>query len=191
MVSADSGKIALVDLDGSVADYDQSLTRIMNSIRHPDEPEYMGRSFDDRERPYIEARRKLIQSQPGFWSELPELKLGFDLVQVLREIGYSLHILTKGPRSTTSAWSEKVKWASQHLPDAKITISEDKSLVYGRVLIDDYMNYAIPWLEKRPRGVVIAVAQPWNKDAIHDRVFRYDGTNLEKMREILQKAYDR
>jgi 5'(3')-deoxyribonucleotidase len=184
-------RVGLIDLDGTVADYDKSLTAIMNTLRAPHEPEYKGRNYPDNEEPHIEARRKLIQKQPGFWRNLSRHPLGFELVEVLRSIGYELVVLTKGPRSASSAWAEKCEWREAHLPDAKLIISEDKSLVYGRCLIDDYIPYAEPWLQKRPRGIVIAVAQPWNADFRHDRFYRYDGNNLSQIREVLQKAYDR
>jgi 5'-nucleotidase len=184
-------RVALIDLDSSVADYDKALTAAMKAIQSPGEPEYKGRSYPDKEEPHIEARRKLIQRQPNFWKDLPELKLGFDIVNEMRRIGYRLHILSKGPISSPYAWTEKLLWQQAHLPDAQTTITSDKSLCYGRVLLDDYPDYFLGWLDKRPRGIVIAVAHPWNQGVKHERVYRYDGSNLALMKEVLQKAYDR
>jgi hypothetical protein len=186
-----NAKVCLLDLDGSLADYDSALTPIMRSLQSPGEPEYKGRDHDDFEEPHIAARRKLVQSKPDFWRNLPRHPLGFQLLDEVRKIGFDLHILTKGPRTSPAAWSEKLVWATEHVPDAKMHVSEDKSLVYGRVLIDDFIPYAKPWLEKRPRGVVVAVAQPWNRDFRHDRFYRYDGSNLPQIIEVLQKAFDR
>jgi hypothetical protein len=84
-------------------------------------------------------------------------------------------ILTKGPYNATSAWTEKVQWCREHIYYVPITITEDKSLVYGKVLVDDWPPYVTQWLEWRPRGLVIMPDQPWNQDFIHPNVFRYRG----------------
>lgn len=188
---ADEKKIALVDLDGTIADYDRALRNAMRVLQAPGEPPYDGRLEDSFELPHLKARRKLIQAQPGFWRDLPQHSIGFQVIDELRAIGFQLHILTKGPATTPIAWSEKLEWAREHLPGVPITISSDKSLVYGRVLVDDYGPYFLPWLEHRPRGLVIAVAQPWNADIKHSNLIRYDGSNREQLREALQKAFDR
>lgn len=193
--------VALIDLDGTVADYDGSLRTKMELIRDPErEPPYVGRAAAHEEEPaWIERRRKLIQSQPGFWRDLTPIPEGLAIVSIMREIGYNLHVLTKGPSSTNSAWTEKKDWCDKHLPDAAVTVGMDKSMMYGRVLFDDYPPYFLPWLEHRPRGVVICLAHSWNAEyargelthATHPRVFRYDGSNVDTIRKALQLAFDR
>jgi 5'(3')-deoxyribonucleotidase len=191
---------ALVDLDGTVADYDAALTDAMRAIQGPDEPPYANRYEDGgvrREVPHVEARRKLIQRQPGFWKGLRRLPLGFEVVDELRDLGFSLHVLTKGPTTTPSAWSEKVEWCSEHLPDAIVTVTGDKSFVYGRVLFDDFPPYFEKWLAVRPRGLVVCVAHPWNAEYAAGgaketpSVLRYDGTNRAELRARLSRAYER
>lgn len=187
-------KIALIDMDGTVADYDGEMSRQLALLSAPgDLP-----PVRDKEPPHILARQKLIKTQPGFWRNLPCLEKGFEVVNILREMSYELHVLTKGPAKTTSAWTEKVEWCREHLYDAMVTITEQKSLVYGRVLVDDFPPYFNSWLAVRPRGIVVCVAQPWNEDFApgglfeNPQVFRYHGYNdIEKLREILKRAYDR
>ncbi len=63
--------IALIDLDGIVADCDGALREQQALLRSPDEPPFQDRYSGGGEEPaYIEARRKLIQRQPGFWRNL-------------------------------------------------------------------------------------------------------------------------
>jgi len=115
-------------------------------------------------------------------------------------LGFRIKILTKVPSNLDYAWTEKVKWVKKQpeLIDAGIYLVEDKengdnskSSIDGRVLIDDYPKYLTPWLNNRPRGIGIMPAQEYNKDFEHERVIRYDGTNLNQIKEILTWVRDR
>ena len=196
----EADRIALVDLDGTVADYDKALTDAMQSIQSPREEPYANRYEEMTKRielPHVEARRKMIQRQPGFWRRLERLDLGFEIVEDLRTIGYQLHVLTKGPHSNGPAWGEKLEWCREHLPDATVTVTGDKSIVYGRVLVDDFPPYFHAWLAQRPRGLVVCVAHPWNEPYArggageHPNIFRYDGKNRAELSTLLQRAYAR
>jgi len=193
-------KVALIDLDGTVADYDSALITAMRSIQTPDEVPYGDRytnSGNRTEIAYVEARRKMIQRQPGFWKNLAPLPIGFHVVEELRQLGFMLHVLTKGPTTTPTAWSEKVEWCREHLPDAVVTVTGDKSLVYGRVLVDDFPPYFEKWLAVRPRGLIVCVAHPWNEGYAkggkqeHPNILRYDGKNRSELKARLIQAYER
>jgi 5'-nucleotidase len=193
----ENDRIALIDLDGTVADYDTAMREAMRTIQGPGEKPY-GHRFPETEEPaYVEARRKMIQRQEGFWRKLQPLPLGFEVVNELRRLGFELHVLSKGPKTTPNAWSEKLGWCVEHLPDANVTISGDKSLVYGRVLFDDFPPYFEPWLAYRPRALVVCLAHPWNEEYApgapkeHTNILRYDGSNPDELRTRLVKAYER
>jgi hypothetical protein len=202
---ADRDQIALIDLDGTVADYDTALKKEMEKLRAPNEPAYLDRysrvdagfHSEEKEPPHIEARRRLITKVPGFWSGLERLQSGFEVIAELRKIGFMLHVLTKGPARNDQAWMEKVRWCRENLSDAFVTVTMDKSIVYGRVLFDDYPAYFGEWLAVRPRGLVVCNAQPWNEQfrvggkEEHPRIFRYDQTNLAGLKVVLEHAYHR
>lgn len=178
-------KIALIDMDGSVADYDGAMRRELLKLRSPTEPELV--LAHDQEEPWLEARKRLIAMQPGFWRSLAPLPVGFEIVRAYEEAGFTLHVLTKGPSRKPNAWSEKVEWCREFLPQAQVTITEDKSLTYGASLTDDWPPYFMGWLAHRPRGVVIVPAQPWNVDAERHnprRIFRYDGSNPHALKAL-------
>lgn len=185
-------KIALIDLDGTVCDYDKALSIEMAKIADPNDPPYM--KYSDKI--HLNARRKLIQNQPGFWRNLEPLTLGFEIIDDLTNIGFALNVLTQGPRKSLNAWSEKVEWSNKHLPGVNITITQNKALSYGRVLVDDFAPYFMSWLKHRPRGLVVCVAHPWNeifgkgKEAYQSNIFRYDGSNREELNQVLKKAYN-
>jgi 5'(3')-deoxyribonucleotidase len=180
--------IALVDLDGTLADFDGAMKAELEKLRAPGEdPTLDETAYEDV--PYVKARRRLIKSQPGFWRNLPRLALGFEVLAEIRELRFRPYVLTKGPAKLPPAWSEKVEWCREHVADLPIVLAEDKGLVYGKVLVDDWPPYIRRWLDWRPRGVVIAVAQPWNLtiETEFANVVRYDGTNIDRVRDRLRE----
>ena len=188
----DTSKIALFDLDGTLADYDKPYRSYLTELG-------LEQPLRGAETPPQKLLRKIIQNQPGFWYSLPRYKPGFDILEQAIFAGFSPMILTQGPMSVTQAWTEKVEWSKRHVPDFPITITRNKSLVYGRVLVDDWPEYFMPWLKVRPRGIVICPLHPWNKN-VHDewctaqnrdRVILYTGENLPEIQNALQKAFNR
>jgi 5'-nucleotidase len=186
--------IALVDMDGTLCDFDAAMSAELEALRGPNEdPTLDETAYEDV--PHIKARRRLIKAKPGFWRTLPKLELGFQILETLQSIGYQPHVLTKGPAKSALAYAEKVEWCRANIPGIPITLSDDKGLVYGRVLVDDWVPYVTRWLEHRPRGMVVAVAHRWNLDIekAFPQVVRYDGSNYRQMRSALEaqyKAYD-
>jgi hypothetical protein len=78
---------------------------------------------------------------------------------------------------------EKFDWCRRHVPKLPVIMAEEKGLVFGDVLVDDWPAYIARWLCWQPRGLVIAPAQPWNaKTAFPTNALRYDGTNLKEIR---------
>ena len=176
--------VALVDMDNTLVDYEGQLLVDLNKLRSPDEPEI---GVYESWPPHVKARARLIKEQPGSWQNIPHFQLGWDVYNILHELGYNIHILTKGPNNTPSAWTEKLVWCQNHIkdPDDSITITGDKSLVYGKVLVDDFPGYMDRWLKWRPRGLGIMPVHHYNEGYSHPNVLRYDGTNLEDVRRIL------
>jgi hypothetical protein len=183
-------KVILFDQDQTLADHNNALLRDYKLIASPDED--LELLWADDAPTYVKQRIYLIRSQRDWWLNLEVIDLGMQIYRKAREIGFESHILTKGPWTTPHAWTEKVLWTRKHLDsDVKINISEDKSLVYGRVLVDDYPPYVTAWLKKRPRGTVIMPAYHYNKNCTHPNIIRCDGTNMGEVEEALIKAYNR
>lgn len=183
-------KVALVDMDNTLVDYAGQMRADLAALAAPSEDPWD--DFDPATPGYVRRRSDAIKSRPGWWLNLPNFQLGHDVLAMLQDVGFDTHVLTKGPHRTTSAWSEKVEWCRNNLPaDTKVTVTEDKGLFYGRVLVDDYPEYLERWLEWRPRGLGIMPAHPYNADFRHERVVRYDGTNMGEVVAALQAAFDR
>ncbi|WP_186510917.1 5' nucleotidase, NT5C type [Caenimonas sedimenti] len=123
-----------------------------------------------------DVRRLHVMSAPGFWLQLVPRPAGFALLGQLREAGYRVAVLTKGPRAPGHVWADKVAWCRAHLPDVPVIITDDKSLVAGDLLVDDWLPYVEDWQRCWPGGRAIVPAQPWNKSMTSNgRRIRDDG----------------
>lgn len=195
-------KIALIDMDGTLADYDLGMRTSLMELCSLEEAVMFIKPDIDLHRledkfPHWKARMDLIKQTPGWWERLPTLSIGIDVMLMCRKIGFDIHILTKGPKKTPSGWTEKLLWFNKHVltkvPNAGITVTTTKGLTYGRVLVDDYPPYIEDWIAHRPRGLVIMPNQPWNRDFNHPQAIRIQEpfTNSGLVRSELQKAFDR
>ncbi|MDO8640447.1 MAG: hypothetical protein Q7R33_02795 [Nitrosarchaeum sp.] len=179
--------VALFDMDGTLCDYDGALRESMDKLKGPGEPS-CGVPRDNAPA-YLKARANLIRLSTEWWSTLPKLKLGFDVWVVAKKLNYRRMILTAGPKKNQNAWSGKKIWIDINLgQDVDVTITRDKGLVYGKILVDDYPEYILRWLEWRPRGLVIMPASSENIDFKHDQVIRYDGQNLDQVSNAMTSA---
>jgi len=187
--------VALIDMDGTVADFDGAMQRDLAKLTSPGERIPDAGPNDSGEPHWLKARKRLIKTQPGWWQTLPEHGTGMAVYNHLRNVGFAMMVLTKGPYQSTQAWTEKVKWCRKHIPDAQITITEDKGLVYGKVLVDDWPTYGIRWLQWRPRGLLIVPAWPWNTldkypEHLHPNILRVTGKDWQRELPLLMERIE-
>lgn len=192
-------KIGNFDLDSSLADYEGQLVADLEKMRSPGEPPVdMRQLWGDAVPAWLKARERSIKLRPGWWSGLPVMPNGLWVLNAARGIGFDCRVLTVGPESNSRAWAEKVDWCYAHLQDptspgrnVNITITRDKSQVYGLFLYDDYPPYLEEWLKNRPRGIAIMPLNEHNDWYHHSRLFRYDGNNKQQVVDLLKKIYHR
>lgn len=187
--------VALVDMDNTLCDYSGAMTRDMTPLRSPHEYKQDLLAINPKlpKEPHLRAREELIRKQPGWWLRLEPLNIGFQILKELKEAKFDIHILTKGPWKNANAWTEKVEWCREHVPGIPLTITQEKSLVYGRVLVDDWPPYYLSWLGVRPRGLVVVPAHPWNAGMEQsEHLFRYAGPkDLSALRLALKRQFKR
>jgi hypothetical protein len=194
----ESEPVALFDMDSTLCDFDSRMAELMRELANPhEENPVTGRGEDGKIFPWLRARRAMIKKIPGFWRDLEPLRAGFEILRAAQRADLEPHVLTKGPEKSTNAWTEKVEWCQVHIPGVPITVSMDKGLVYGRVLVDDWPDYVERWLEWRPRGLVVMVDWPHNSGFSHPNVFRYRqipqgssdwGSQMAQLERQLEKA---
>lgn len=183
-------KIILFDMDGTLCDYENKLISDLNELQSPDEKAVQCVPKDDAPS-YLRKRADLIRSSEEWWATLPRFQLGFDIWELAKELEFRRMILTAGPKRNPNAWSGKKMWIDANLgSDTDITITRDKGLVYGKVLVDDWPEYILRWLQWRPRGLVIMPASRANENFKHDQVIRYTGerrtgANLAQVEDAL------
>lgn len=182
---ANDGLIALVDLGDTLADCTPTLRAALARLRQPGE-----REEDERLMPlppYLEIRRRTIMSTPAFWRDLPPRAEGFELITLLRDAGFAVHVLTKGPYDAPQVWADKVAWCRAHLPDSPVTVTDDKARVHGHVLVDDWLPYVERWQHQWPHGFAIVPAQPWNAQlSLGPRCVRDDQNNRDTLIRLLR-----
>jgi len=182
--------IALFDMDGTLFDHKKSLKKELEKIGSPEEKIISFYSHDKPE--YLKNRINLITSSESFWENLPKFKLGWDVLDIAKNLDYRIMILTQGPKSNPFAWSGKKKCIDKHFgEDFDITLTRDKGLVYGKVLVDDFPGYIDKWVKWRKRGQVIMPANELNQGYRHPQVIRYDGENLDEVKDSLKRIKDK
>jgi len=189
-------KIALFDMDGTLCDYTGRMLEDLERVRSPEE-ERIG-EIPHPAPPWLERRMEVIRSVPGWWRGLPRLEDGFAIFDMVVEIGFRPHIATKGPVRPSLAWDEKVVWCRENIDAAghsrspiDITVTLDKSLLYGRVLVEDWVPYVKKWLAWRKRGLVVLLDRAYNRKFEHPQVVRYRAGEEGVVRERLVGAYER
>lgn len=174
-------RIALIDLDGTLADYDRAMREDLLRMLSPGEA--LPDNLHDHAPAWLKERMQFIKNRPGFWRSLPRIPTGYVVFDLLGELGYRRMILTKGPRHTMAAWTEKLEWCSAHVPGTDVTITMDKGLVYGKLLFDDYPPYIERWLQWRPRGKVLMLDTRYNQGFEHPQVLRVEHLLVRSQRE--------
>ena len=179
--------IALFDMDGTLCDYETGLRTSLEKLRSPGEDPIKMPIRDDAPE-WLRERSNIIRSNKTWWATLPKFQLGFDIWNTAETHTFRRMILTQGPKRNPEAWSGKKIWIDNNLgQDVDITITRDKGLVYGRILVDDWPEYIERWLQWRPRGLVIMPANSSNKQFKHPQVIRYDGSNLAEVEAAFRK----
>jgi FMN phosphatase YigB (HAD superfamily) len=186
-------KVALFDMDGTLCDYVGSLKKELEKLRSPNEPIVDPfKVGNDPKFQYLWDRVELIKADENWWANLPKLSLGYEVLEMTKELGYYNEILTQAPRTNPAALAGKLRWILTNIDDSiDFTMTRNKGRHYGRVLVDDYPDYALTWLAHRKNGLVIMPSNEYNIEFKHAQVIMYDGHNKEQVRDGLVDAMNR
>lgn len=107
------------DMDGVLVDFQSGIDKLSEDVKK----EYEGR----------------LDEVPGIFALMSPIPGAIDAVHKLQE-KYDVYILSTAPWKNPSAWSDKVKWVTEHLDDVfhkRMVITHCKHLCEGDYLIDD------------------------------------------------------
>jgi 5'(3')-deoxyribonucleotidase len=107
------------DMDGVLVDFQSGIDKLSEDVKK----EYEGR----------------LDEVPGIFALMSPMPGAIDAVHKLQE-KYDVYILSTAPWKNPSAWSDKVKWVTEHLDDVfhkRMVITHCKHLCEGDYLIDD------------------------------------------------------
>jgi 5'-nucleotidase len=112
-------KIVYVDMDNTLVDFEWGIDQLDTGIV---------RKYENR-----------LDEIPGYFRNLPPLEGAIDaFLSLSRE--YETYILSTAPWENPSAWTDKLLWVHEHLPEAaykRLILSHNKHLNRGDYLIDD------------------------------------------------------
>lgn len=178
--------VILFDMDGTLCDWFGKIIKDLNTIKGPDEPEITEIPKGGIKK-YLRTRLDVLMQRIDWWVDLEPLPLGMDLWNIAGELGFERMILTQGPRRNPEAWTGKKIWVDKFLGiDTKVTITRDKSIVDGAILIDDWPLYVLPWLQEHPSRSVILPQGPHNTTFKHKRSITYTGNNRDDVITLIK-----
>lgn len=161
-----SQKIAFVDLDGTLANYDRGMIEhlcVLNAgcLSAEEISGLFKETSGSRERPiWLENQKQMVHCLPEFWESLSVLAGGWAALVELQSLDYEIHIVTKIPRSALAvAAKAKIEWCRKHLAlllglHMNLHLTTDKKVFKGDLLMDDWPPYIDAWLKTNPDGVV-------------------------------------
>lgn len=129
----------LVDLDGVVADWGFGYNR----YRVDPMPRYEERATWDLNAGLsagLRSHTKMIMEHPGFYRDLPVIEGAKEAISSLRAWGHDVRFVSTPYATNESCASDKFAWVEEHFGQSMrlmTTLTFDKTLVRGDVLIDD------------------------------------------------------
>lgn len=174
-------KIALIDMDYVLCDYQATMEPYLKSLESPEEVnkyDYSNMWVLEKEYPHIKRRLHPIMSKQGFWTGLKPIDAGLQLYKYISE-RFETYILSKALKNCSLAWKEKVDWLHKYIGNnIEIMLVTNKKLVVGDLLVDDMPENAEDFLKLNPKGRVIMPIRKHNESLLFgpcdDRIDLWD-----------------
>lgn len=137
--------VVLVDMDNTLVDYDREFARRWKEIRPEDDVQMIyKRKYFEIEKTFdkevIDVVHRIMKSD-GFFLKLKAFEGGIEALREMESLG--LHVILCSSPSLfqyEACASAKFAWVREHLGQewlSRLLLTRDKTLVKGRVLIDD------------------------------------------------------
>ena len=183
--------VVLIDMDNTLVDWDLEFGKRWIAARPSDSLELIKhRKHFELEQNYdaeLQPVATKIMSQPGFYAALQPQPGAVDAVKEMSQAG--LHVLfctAPTPFQYETCVAEKFGWVRQWLGEeylGRLIITRDKTVVRGRVLIDD--KPAVKGVCDTPDWTHIVFEQPYNLGVQGPRMKKW-----EEWRGVLSQFFD-
>lgn len=183
-------KRVLIDIDGTVADWEQKFIDLMTE-QHPHIQllPHGTRTVADREREqeirsHLETQQVL--SSPGFYSTLSWYEGAKEAILKLEEEGHDVYFCSMPSRINPTSASEKLSWVSESLGDRwvdRVILTYRKDLVDADILIDDHLQPK----SDRTRWEQVLYSQSYNQHLPHPLRFK-NWNNYNELSEIIRRV---
>lgn len=183
-------KVVLVDMDNTLVDFDLEFGKRWVAARPDDTLDLI------KERKHFELEQNFsadlkplaieIMSQPGFFISFQPQLNAVEAIKEMTDAGLHVLLCTAPlPFQYETCVAEKFAWVRKHLGVeflSRIIITRDKTVIKGKVLIDDKPKIAGAC--PKPEWTHIVFDQPYNRDVVgRDRL-----SNWSNWRSVI-KAY--
>jgi len=176
--------IILIDQDGVLANYEERMLDIFHE-EHPEIPRIPHEELTEfnTHKAYSEEYWEEIENialRPDFFRSLPPIDGAIEGVQELLRLGVGVRICTAPKKIFKHCVGEKYEWIHRHFGQKmvnKITLTRDKTLVRGEILIDDKPEITG---SRKPEWEHVLFDQPYNRHIEDKRRL-----NWQNFREVL------
>lgn len=169
----------LVDMDNTIANWDATLKSYMDSNKLPwIDPN----AWDVTKRGYDHitfSQIKQVINGPEFYASLQVSDGAVETLNNLHRIGFDVKLCTSPPEENPHAIYEKRDWVHTYLGKGwvdSIIFAHDKTIVNGKVLIDD--KPCVYGIKFDPEWKHVLFDQPYNRGLIKPRILRWEITHV-------------
>lgn len=191
-MSVSMDRVVLVDMDNTLVDYDLEFGKRWMKA-HPSNTldQIKSRQHFELELNFSADLKPIateIMSQPGFFISFQPTPYALEAMQEMEAAGLCVFLCTApSPMQWETCVAEKYGWVRKHLGEdwmKKIVVTRDKTLVKGKVLVDDKPR--VVGAVEKPDWEHVVYDQPYNQNA-EDRLRL---TDWQKWRDVIGKYID-
>lgn len=158
----------LVDIDSTITNFSEVLLRYLNRLYGTNYKYNNITSYDWFDRTF--AQPWLPTEHDYFWDDVKVNPEAVSIIESWIKNGHRVYLVTAS--HFNSLLSYKIKrtlepFNPEFINERNIVISQDKSIIHGDLMIDDFVGNLVDF-----NGVRICYAQPWNEKYID--IFRYN-----------------